>query len=192
MLGGNIWVESEIGNLPAARLPDGQGLTCLPNRQAAKGSQAGGSVFYFTIPYNNISEEGIPVKEKPNQQADYNWYGKTVLIAEDEKSNYRYFEMILSKTQANILHAESGIEVIEKCKNNKIDVVLMDIKMPDMDGLEATKQIKEFKKEMPIIALTAYAMENDEKMSIEAGCNAYISKPVRKPELLGILNKFLT
>ena len=100
--------------------------------------------------------------------------------------------MILSKTRANILHAENGIEVVEKCKNNKIDMVLMDIKMPLMDGLEATRQIRKFKKKMPIIALTAYAMENNEEISLEAGCNAYMSKPVRKPELLGIINKFLT
>ncbi len=165
MLGGDIWIESELNH---------------------------GAIFYFTIPYENISEEEMPVKEKPNQQTNYNWPGKTILIAEDEESNYRYFEMILSQTQANILHAENGIEVIEKCKNNKIDLVLMDIKMPEMDGLEATKQIREFEKEMPIIALTAFAMENDEKMSIEAGCNAYMSKPVRKPDLLGLLNKFLT
>ena len=170
MLSGDIWVESELNH---------------------------GAIFYFTIPYENIQEgeiqeREIQLKEKPNLQNDYNWYGKTVLIAEDEQSNYRYFEMILSKTRANFLHAKNGIDAVEICKNNKIDLVLMDIKMPEMDGLEATRRIREFKKEMPIIALTAFAMENDEKMSIEAGCNAYMSKPVRKPDLLGIINKFLT
>ena len=132
------------------------------------------------------------IKANPHRETNYNWPGKTILIAEDEENNYRYLEMILSKTRANILHAENGIEVVEKCKNNKIDMVLMDIKMPLMDGLEATRQIRKFKKKMPIIALTAYAMENNEEVSLEAGCNAYISKPVRKPELLGIINKFLT
>ncbi len=132
------------------------------------------------------------VKANPHRAANYNWSGKTILIAEDEESNYRYFEIILSKTRANILHAENGIEAVEKCKNNKIDMVLMDIRMPLMDGLEATRKIREFKKKVPIIALTAYAMDNNKKMSIEAGCNAYMSKPVRKPDLLGIINKFLT
>ena len=101
-------------------------------------------------------------------------------------------EIILSKTQANIKHAKNGIDAVEICNNNKIDMVLMDIKMPLMDGLEATRQIREFEKKMPIIALTAYVMDNNKKISIEAGCNAYMSKPVRKPDLLTILNKFLS
>ena len=132
------------------------------------------------------------IKANPRRETNYNWPGKTILIAEDEENNYRYFEMILSKTRANIKHAKNGIDAVEICKNNKIDMVLMDIKMPEMDGLEATRQIREFKKEMPIIALTAYAMDNNEKTSLEAGCNAYMSKPVRKPDLLSMLNKFLT
>ncbi len=132
------------------------------------------------------------IKANPRRETNYNWLGKTILIAEDEESNYRYLEIILSKTQANIKHAKNGIDAVEICNNNKIDMVLMDIRMPLMDGLEATRQIREFKKEMPIIALTAYAMNNNKEMSLKAGCNAYMSKPVRKPDLLGMLNKFLS
>lgn len=131
------------------------------------------------------------IKANPHMETNYTWPGKTILIAEDEESNYRYLEIILSKTRANVLHAVNGIEVVEICKNNKIDVVLMDIRMPLMDGLEATRKIREFKKKVSIIALTAYAMDNNKTISIEAGCNAYMSKPVSKPDLLEILNKFL-
>ncbi|MCK5169418.1 MAG: response regulator [Bacteroidales bacterium] len=134
----------------------------------------------------------MPVKAKPNQQADNNWPGKTILIAEDEESNYLYFKMLISKTKANILHAKNGNEAIKICQEKTVDLVLMDIKMPEMDGLEATKKIKKDKNNIPIIALTAFAMENDEKMSLDAGCDAYISKPINESKLLMLLNKFLS
>ena len=164
LLDGDIWVESEIGR---------------------------GSVFYFTIPYENISEKEMPVKVKLNQLVDCNWPGKTVLIAEDEESNYRYLEILLSKTHINIVHAKNGKEAIKICQENKIDLILMDIKMPDMDGIEATKIIKKDMNDISIIALTAFAMKDDEKMSLEAGCDAYISKPIREPKLLALLNEYL-
>jgi len=76
-------------------------------------------------------------------------------------------------------------------QKNEVDLILMDIKMPEMDGLDATKAIKKVDKEIPIIAQTAFAMENDEKMSLEAGCDAYISKPIRKHKLFELLNEYL-
>jgi CheY-like chemotaxis protein len=165
LLEGDIWVESEI-NI--------------------------GSTFYFTIPYSGGTANKVNVKVKKTAISDFKWPDKTILIAEDEDSNYLYFKMILSKTKVNILRAETGLKAIEMYNANKIDLILMDIKMPEMDGLEATKIIKKENKSVPIIALTAFAMENDEKISFEAGCDEYISKPINESKLLSLLNTYLT
>jgi CheY-like chemotaxis protein len=122
---------------------------------------------------------------------NFNWSKKTILIAEDEDSNYRYLEMVLNKTKASLIWAKDGLEAIELCKKHEPDLILMDIKMPNMDGLEATREIKNTHPEIPIIAQTAFAMENDERMSLEAGCNSYLSKPIKANALLEALSTFL-
>jgi CheY-like chemotaxis protein len=127
-----------------------------------------------------------------NSQNEKNWQDKTLLIAEDEDSNYKYLEIALRKTGINIIRARNGIEAIDTIKNNpKIDAILMDIKMPEMNGLEATKKIREINTNVSIIALTAYAMANDKEISLEAGCDDYISKPVRKNMIFTTLSKYL-
>lgn len=152
-----------------------------------------GSTFYFTLPLNitqtnqhsNIKNNIVNDKKK--------WYGKTILIAEDEESNYRFLEMLLKNNGLTLLKAENGYEAVEICKRNKkIDLILMDIKMPGMNGLEATKKIKKLKPEIPIVIQTAYAMQNDEKISIEAGCDDYITKPINKERLIKLLNKWIS
>jgi CheY-like chemotaxis protein len=120
-----------------------------------------------------------------------NWSTKTILIAEDEESNFRYLELVLAKTNATVLWAEDGVQAIEISKQQQPDLILMDIKMPNMDGLEATREIKKLYPEIPIIAQTAYAMENDEYMSLEAGCNSYLAKPIKAIKLLDTLSNFL-
>lgn len=120
-----------------------------------------------------------------------NWSTKKILIAEDEDSNYRYLEMVLSKTQVELYWAKDGIQAIEYCKKHQPDLILMDIKMPNMDGLDATREIKKIHPEIPIIAQTAFAMENDEHLSLEAGCNSYLSKPIRANKLIETLSTFL-
>jgi len=150
-----------------------------------------GTVFYFTIPIKN-KLSNVKTITNNNDKKEYLWTDKTILIAEDDESNFRFFKMILSDTKINIVHALNGNEAIEKSKEMDIDIILMDIKMPEMDGLEASRIIKKIKPDISIIAQTAFAMENDEKSSFEAGCSAYISKPIRKPQLLSILNTYLT
>ena|SRR6056297_325569 len=125
-------------------------------------------------------------------QNENNWQDKTLLIAEDEDSNFKYLEIALRKTGINIYRARNGFEAIEKTKNDpEIDAILMDIKMPEMNGLEATKKIREENSKVTIIALTAYAMANDRELSLNSGCDDYISKPVRKNMLFSILSKYL-
>ncbi|MGM0531442.1 MAG: response regulator [Bacteroidota bacterium] len=121
-----------------------------------------------------------------------NWPDKTILIAEDEESNFKYLELALRDTQVNIVRARNGKEAVTICnRNSNIDLVLMDIKMPGMDGLQATREIRQFAEHLPIIALTAYAMADDKDTSLKAGCNDYISKPVKRNRIFSILSKYL-
>ncbi len=126
------------------------------------------------------------------EQLNKDWKDKTLLIAEDEDSNFKYLEIALRRTKVNIIRAKNGNEAVEEAREHpEIDLILMDIKMPELNGLEATKKIKAFSKDISIIALTAYAMANDKEMSLNAGCDDYISKPVRRNRLFSVLSKYL-
>ncbi len=120
-----------------------------------------------------------------------NWEDKTIVIAEDEQINYLFLKAVLKPTKAKIIWTKTGRETIDICLNNQVDLVLMDIKMPDLNGLEATIEIRKQKPGLPIVAQTAYAMEEDEDASIKAGCNDYISKPIRPENLLSIMSNHL-
>lgn len=117
-----------------------------------------------------------------------------ILIAEDEDTNFFVLDLFLRKAfSVNTLRAHNGVEAINACRENpNISLVLMDIKMPVMDGIEATKQIKAMRPDLPIIAVTAYALSGDEQKLLQAGCDDYIAKPVRKLELLKKINKYVT
>jgi len=122
---------------------------------------------------------------------NFDWSNKVILIAEDEDSNFRYLEMVLLRTGVKIVWAKDGLQAIELAKSSSPDLILMDIKMHIMDGLEATREIKKILPSVPVIAQTAYAMENDERISLEAGCDYFITKPIRKQKLLEVVNKYL-
>ncbi len=120
------------------------------------------------------------------------WSDKTFLIAEDSILNYTYLEALFQKTKVKILWAKDGKEAIEICHaNDKIDLVLMDIKMPILSGLEAITEIKKFRKELPIIVQTAYAMPEDREKSLAAGGDEHLTKPINAEELFATINKFL-
>lgn len=120
-----------------------------------------------------------------------NWEDKVVVIAEDEQINYLFLKAVLKPTKARVIWTKTGRETIDICNSEQVDIVLMDIKMPDLNGLEATIEIKKDFPHLPIIAQTAYAMEEDEEASAEAGCDDYISKPIRPDNLLTIMSKFI-
>ena len=115
---------------------------------------------------------------------------KRILIAEDTDSNYLLLSIILRK-EYEVYRALNGVEAVEFCRENCPDLVLMDFKMPVMDGLEATRTIREFNKELPIIALTANAYDSDREHAFDAGCNDYMSKPIDATALRILLQKFL-
>ena len=126
-----------------------------------------GSIFKFTIPYQRIT-----------------------LVAEDVESNFLLLKAIIGKTYT-LLHAWNGKEAVEIYEQSHPDLILMDIKMPEMDGLEATRIIRKVSQEIPIIALTAFAFDDDRVKALEAGCNDYLTKPLSAPLLKETIVKYL-
>ena len=148
-----------------------------------------GSTFYFSIPYAPVSTTAFSNKQSHQDILDVFDIIK-VLVAEDEEMNYIYMEELLSDMGMFVIHARNGQEAVNMCKSDKeIELVLMDIKMPKLNGLDATKVIKEFNPNLTIIAQTAYAMLEDREKALEAGCDDYITKPIDKENLLETLRK---
>ncbi len=167
LLGGRIYVESEKGK---------------------------GSTFFVRIPYKPAYPNTDATSQPPfdNQKPDVEKY--TILIVEDEEANYLYLKILLEGLDLNIaiLHAKNGKEAVEMCKANpKIDFVLMDLKMPVMNGYEATKQIKKIRPGLPVVAQTAYSTTEDKNKAISAGCDDFIPKPISKEVLISMINKYL-
>lgn len=166
MLGGNIRVESEPGK---------------------------GSVFYFTHPYQPESANKIVDNEIVADENANSWTHKLkVLIVEDDETADLLLTLAVKKISREVLHAKTGIETIHSCrKHPDIDLILMDIKMPEMDGYEATRQIRQFNPEVVIIAQTAYGFTGDRERAIEAGCNDYLPKPLNQAVLIELIKRNL-
>ncbi len=162
LLGGNISVTSEKGK---------------------------GSIFTFTVPYVAVAKP----EETIATSYDKSFTKKPlILVAEDEELNFMYVEVILKMADFEYIHVVNGAEAVDVCRQNPdISLVLMDIKMPVMNGIEATKLIHDFRPDLPIIATTAYAQTGDENRFMAAGCNGYLAKPIKRVDLLSIMNKFI-
>lgn len=158
---------------------------------SVKSVQDQGSVFYLSLPYDKIKIPMVRSVVKTPSPARYDFSKFTIMIAEDTPYNYEYLFSILEKTGANVLWAKDGIDVLKIYNSTKIDLILMDIQLPEINGYEATSQIRQTDQSIPIIAQTAYAMAEDRKKCLDAGCNDVLVKPIRMDEVLTTVSRYL-
>ncbi len=130
----------------------------------------------------------------PRRQIEYHWNNRVVLITEDEEVNFFYLKTLLQKANAKVIRAKNGKEAVDIIAKHKggIDLILMDLNMPVMDGYEAMRIIKSKHPSIPIIAQTAYTMNNDRHRCLEAGFNDYIAKPINRLALYRMVNENLS
>jgi signal transduction histidine kinase/ActR/RegA family two-component response regulator len=150
-----------------------------------------GSVFTVSIPFRPNKSVGLAIHLHSGKEALNSAF--TILIAEDEETNYRYLEVLLERInpEIRIIHAKDGQQAVDLCRTNPgIDLVLMDIQLPCLDGYEATRQIREFRRDLPVIAQSAYTKTEDKDRAKAAGCAEFITKPISKESIYSALEKY--
>jgi PAS domain S-box-containing protein len=159
-----------------------------------KSEKGVGSEFSFSIPYRPAGSTRAKLKDVLKDQVitQINWSSRKCLLVDDNKDVLIYLKRILLDTGISVITARSGPEAVEIISTTPdVDVVLLDMQMPEMNGIETTKEIRKFRKDLPIIAQTAFIFEDDKDIILEAGCDACLIKPIRKEHLITVMSSFI-
>ncbi len=189
-------------NMDFSREQEGSGLglaiskglaELLDGRISLKSEKGKGSTFILTLPFNGSQSSSTSGQSATEQNSIAESIHAKILIAEDDDFSYLLATKILAPHPGiEILRAKTGLEAVSLCRANKsLSLIFMDIKMPEMDGLDATRRIRAFNPTIPIVALTAYALSNDREQALMAGCDEYIAKPYSSEQMVSMLERFL-
>ena len=188
-------LSKNVGGLGLGLSITKENVKLLGGKISLESEKGKGSTFFVTIPYKPVDSETESSDSDINKiKITKTQHKYTILIVEDEEVNYLYIVTLLENTKLNlkIIHAKNGSEAVKMCKeNSEIDFIFMDLKMPVMNGFEATKLIKEFRPDLPIVAQTAYSTRDEKEVAISAGCDDFISKPISAETLNEIVYKYL-